>query len=165
MFGFKLRPQGEPLDLETAFKRIRLRAARLVGAWFLYIVVTRLLKAGGGFDEIRPLESISTIRYAFYALALMLAPLLAALKAKYWEPEGPNDQLPRHLHRGFLVLTGVLDAITTFGWIIFFLSMGNPLDLYILIAYALALLAIFYPRRQRWQEYAEHEAPLFSASN
>lgn len=109
-----------------------------------------------GLDIVLPLEEISGIRYSFYALALGLGLLLGYLNNSYLAPRGTGDDMLKRVGISSFVVIVIFEFPILLGLIIFFLT-ETMIDLYILSAYALILLAVFFPRYDTWQEHEQRE--------
>ncbi len=152
----------EAQNLETMFKTLRGFKVRMVVASLIYIVVTVLMKSNN-FETGVPLEAISSIRYLFYALALLVGLLLNYLRNNYLAPKGADEQLLQRLRVSFFIVAAFFEVPILFGLIIFFMS-GSTLDLYVLTMYALILLAAFAPRYRDWKEHTQHANQFSQAS-
>lgn len=148
--------------LKKAYKANAMIGAGMIASLFIYAVMIELIRGQlrpfAGFARFPDLEML---RYLFFGLALLQIALIETLRRTLLRI-GPSDDgqtLIRKLGTSAVVTYALCEVPAIYGLVLFFLG-GLYRDSYLLLAYSLALLLIYFPRYARWEEWMRSSSRL-----
>jgi hypothetical protein len=143
-------------DARFVFRRTVIIGAAICLNILAYAVLVEILRATikpfHGFIPV-PFGKVQTIRYAAYGFAIVVLLVIRLMRARLFRAapgEPPKTTLMRLTRMS--VLTFVLAEIPALAGIVLFFATGWSRDFYVLLAVALVLEFMYFPRRSQWDE-------------
>jgi hypothetical protein len=138
----------------------------VVAAVVVYAILVEVIRARrGGFAGFAPGAPTDMLRTVFIVLAIVDLALIRFIRTRILSGPPRGSQLagnapplmPR-LHSASVVSLTMCLAIAVYGLVLFLIG-GRPLDFYSFAIVALLGLAVFFPRRSQWEEWARDSLP------
>ena len=92
------------------------------------------------------------------AIALVEASLIRFLRGALLAPRAGAGAPGPRLQTASIVTLALCESVGVFGVVLFVIS-GSAADFYLFLALSLGLFAIYFPRHDRWEEWARQMAP------
>ncbi|MGB8953267.1 MAG: hypothetical protein WCC06_11460 [Candidatus Aminicenantales bacterium] len=147
-------------DMVKIFKTDVFISAVLIASLFIYLLIIEIVKAGlKPFMGLAPSQEIQTLRYFFYALAILLVILNRVLN-QFLLKKSPLDDMEKRvqkLHRATLISMALSETPVLLGLVLFFL-WGLWKDFYALLIVSLFLNFMYFPRRKNWEDYIQNQS-------
>ena len=146
-------------DLDQHLRATRIVAVALIISLLIYVCLVELIKQQfapfGGFVQVPQRE---VLRWAFLAVALVEASLIRFLRGALLAPRAGAGAPGPRLQTASIVTLALCESVGVFGVVLFVIS-GSAADFYLFLALPLGLFAIYFPRHDRWEEWARQMAP------
>ena len=116
----------------------------------LAVVIAQIRRANAPFAGFAPGVPLDVLRWIFAALALADLWLVRFMRTKILA----NAALPpvQRLLSAAIVGLALCEAVALYGFVLFVLA-GRPTDYYVFAALALLGFALYFPRRQAWEDW------------
>jgi hypothetical protein len=139
----------------------------LVGAVVVYAILVEVLRARrGGFAGFAPAVPVDTLRMVLIVLAIADLSLIRFIRSRILaapprggQRSGRAAPVTQRLLTASIVSLAMCVAIAVYGLVLFLIG-GRPMDFYTFAIVALLGLAVFFPRRSQWEEWARRAGRL-----
>jgi len=144
--------QGE---LRKRYRVAVIIGAAVVASLFVYAVVAEIIKA-----QVKPFQgfvylyNIGTLRYLFYAAAVLMVVFMRLLRAVLLRKTQADDErsLIAKLFRATILTLALCEVPAILG-LVYFLLSGISMDFYFLSFVSLFLIFMYFPRYNNWEAW------------
>lgn len=141
---------SHPRSWQQPFRTAQIVTAAMLGSLVLYGLLIQFLSANQPAQE--PAPNATLFRYLFYGLAVSTLVAVRFLRSLVLAT-AMRDRPPEQRLLTAQILTGALiESAGLFGFVLYFVA-GLKLDAFVLIALAIAMMALYFPRQTAWENY------------
>jgi len=146
-------------ELRRSHRTASVIGIAIVASLFVFLVIVEVLRAKTGpFGGFVSLPAVATLRYVFYALAVIEV-LATRLLQGILLRRAPGDDVRAtvlKLARTAVVTLSLSEVPALLGLVLFLLGGLNK-DFYALLAVSLVLVFMYFPRLGSWENWVERK--------
>ena len=145
-------------DLDQHLRATRIVAVALILSLLIYVCLVELIKLQfAPFRGFVHFPQWEVLRWALLGVALVEALLIRFLRGALLAPRAGAGAPGPRLQTASIVTLALCESVGVFGVVLFVIS-GSSADFYLFLALSLGLFAIYFPRRDQWEEWARQMA-------
>jgi len=149
-------------ELKKRWQITALISAAMMASVLAYLLVAGILERSGNFPASPvPGDQMRMLRIVIFVIAIgdgLFSFIIKGFLLKGADiPQGVSENLivpvlAQKLQTSTIVVMAFCESVAIFGLVLFILTGGST-DFYILLALSLALMAVHFPRLDKWREF------------
>ncbi len=146
-------------DPDPSFRATRIIAVAMILSLLIYALIAELIRMQNApFRGFVDFPQWPVLRWVLLAIALIYAGLIPVLRRALLAPRTGGPAPGRRLQTASIVTFALCESVGVYGLVIFLIS-GSVADFYLFLVLSLALFGVWFPRRDRWEDWARPPAP------